>query len=170
MGEAYFISNCRERGVGVFARRNFSPGDYILAFRGKVLQHTQIADFTHCLEIDVGIFLGPSGKADDHINHSCEPNCAVIFEDSEPVLCALTEINKNDEFTFDYSTMMFTDPTSFECHCGSRRCRQRIGNFHTLPTATRRRYVALNMIPAFILAAAACESAALVVEPLPQEA
>ncbi len=149
-----FIADCPGQGRGVFAGRAFASGERLLAFTGKVLTHSEVRDFTHCLETGVGVFLGPSGAADDHVNHSCNPNCAVFFEAGKPVLRALVDIKQNEQLSYDYSTVMLTDPTSFVCACGSRNCRGRIGGFLELPPATRRRYLALGLVPEFVRAAA----------------
>jgi hypothetical protein len=153
MEESLSLSEYPGQGRGVVARRRFATGECVLIFQGKVLLKEEIHDFTHCLEIDCGVFLGPSGGADDHVNHSCDPNCAVFFEQGRPVLRALVDIGPNDQVTFDYSTVMCTDPTSFICRCGSVNCRGRISAFDTLPEATKRRYDARSMVPKFVLAA-----------------
>lgn len=149
-----FIADCPAQGRGVFAGRAFITGERVLEFVGEVLTRAQVADFTHCLEVGAGVFLGPSGAADDHVNHSCNPNCAVFFEAGRPVLRALVDIERNEQLSYDYSTVMLTDPTSFDCACGSRNCRRRIGGFLGLPAATRRRYLALGLVPDFVQAAA----------------
>lgn len=149
-----FIADCPGQGRGVFAGRAFAAGERVLEFMGQVLTRAQVADFTHCLEIGPGVFLGPSGAADDHVNHSCDPNCAIFFEAGAPVLRALVDIERNEQFSYDYSTVMLTDPTSFTCACGSRNCRGRIDGFRGLPAATRRRYLALGLVPEFVRAAA----------------
>lgn len=152
--ESVYIADFPGQGLGVCAGRFFAAGEYVLTFQGRLLLKDQIRDFTHCLEVAAGVFLGPSGGADDHVNHSCNPNCAVFFEGNRPTLRTLVDIRQDEQFTFDYSTIMFTDPSSFDCRCGQRNCRGRIGSFLSLPNATRRRYVALSLVPEFVLMAA----------------
>lgn len=141
-----------ESGWGVAATRDFAAGEIVLVFRGRRLSHRQIADFTHCLEIAPGKYLGPSGGADDYVNHSCRPNCHVSMEDGRAVLRTHARIRKGEELTMDYSAVMWRDPTSFLCRCGEPGCRGKIGNFARLPQATQAGYIARGWVPDFVLA------------------
>jgi len=147
--DACVLGVCVSNGVGVFARRDLAVGEYVLTFRGDRLLKEQISDFTHCLEIGNGYFLGPSGDVDDFVNHSCSPNCGVYVEGGEMVLRAIRVIHANSELTFDYSTVMQHDPTTFHCQCGSRWCRRVVGPFASLPPSARRRYLRLKCVPLF---------------------
>lgn len=144
---AYYISNCAGRGKGVFSSRCFKPGDYILQFRGERVHFRDISDFTHYIQITPDYFLGPSGEADDYVNHSCEPNSAVYLEQGNLVLRALRSIKKDQEIVFDYGTILFSEPTSFRCSCGSDRCRGIIGSFSTLPHDLQVFYLEKRMVP-----------------------
>lgn len=147
MADAYYIENCPGRGFGVFANKTYTPGEYILSFTGKQTPVHEITDFTHFLQIAPDVFLSPSGKADDYVNHSCDPNCAVYLESDGPVLRAIKPITPRDEFSFDYGTIMFSEPTMFQCSCGSSKCRGMIGNFYSLPEEIRKKYLTKNMVP-----------------------
>jgi uncharacterized protein len=147
--DACEVGNCVSNGVGVFARRDLGVGEYVLTFRGERLRRDQITDFTYCLEIGNGLFLGPSGDIDDFVNHSCSPNCGVYVEGEDMVLRAIRVIHASTELTFDYSTVMQHDPTSFVCHCGTKTCRRVVGTFGSLPLPVRRRYLRLKCVPLF---------------------
>lgn len=144
---AYYINNCAGRGKGVFSSRRFIPGEFILQFRGEQVHFRDIPDFTHYIQISPDYFLGPSGEADDFVNHSCEPNSAVSLEQGNLVLRALRNIGKGREIVFDYGTILFSEPTSFQCDCGSKQCRGIIGNFYTLPSDLQCFYLERNMVP-----------------------
>ena len=146
-----YVARVRRNGRGVFAAKSFEPGDAVLAFGGRVLALDQLADFTHCLEIAPALFLGPSGEADDFVNHSCEPNCRVEIDGGAAVLRALRPVAPGDELTYDYSTMMVRDPTTFDCRCGGSRCRGRIVAFGALPAELRAEYERRGLVPAFVL-------------------
>ncbi len=148
MTRHYYINECPGgRGRGVFANRAFVPGEYILSFSGKHTPIHEIIDFTHYLQVAPGMFLSPTGKEDDFVNHSCDPNCAVYFENGGAVLRAVAHIARNDELSFDYGTVMFSEPTTFHCECGSPKCRGLIGSFYTLPETLRHYYLTKNMVP-----------------------
>jgi hypothetical protein len=126
----------------------------VLGFGGPLQHVSEIGDFTHTIQVGPETFLGPSGAVDDYVNHSCSPNCGLRPIPGVPGglgLVALRAIRAGDEITFDYSTCIQLEPSSLRCTCGSPACRGEIGDFWTLPSATRRRYVRLGIVPEFIL-------------------
>jgi hypothetical protein len=141
-----------EKGRCVLAARPLNAGQVVLEFGGPLLRAEEIRDFTHCLEIGPNLFLGPSGGSDDYVNHSCDPNCAVELADAVASLRALRDIAEGEEITYDYSTLMVRDPTSFECRCGASACRGVVGPFRTLPQSLRRQYERGGIVPPFVLA------------------
>ncbi|HSR63136.1 MAG TPA: SET domain-containing protein [Gammaproteobacteria bacterium] len=147
MSLPYYIADCDQRGSGVFAGKTFMTGEFILCFTGPFKCFEEIADFTHFLQVAPDTFMGPSGQADDFVNHSCDPNCAVYLEDDGPVLRALRVILPGEELCFDYGTIMFSEPTEFDCYCGSSRCRKRVGGFNTMPPGLQNHYLANNAVP-----------------------
>ena len=116
-------------------------------FSGEKIPMSAISDFTHYLQIAPDMFLGPSGTADDYVNHSCDPNSSLYFENDELVLRAIKDIMPGQELTFDYGTIQFTEPTTFKCECGSPHCRGTVSNFYSLPEKVKQRYLANNMVP-----------------------
>jgi hypothetical protein len=146
-----YVARVHGNGRGAFAAQPFQPGETVLVFGGSLVALEQLADFTHCLEIAPALFLGPSGGVDDFVNHSCEPNCRVDVDAAGPVLRALRPVAPGEELTYDYSTLMVRDPTSFDCRCGSARCRGRIVAFGALPPDLREDYARRGLVPAFVL-------------------
>ena len=145
--ESYSIIDAETKGRGVFANRDYPLGKFVLFFTGEIIPVEQITDFTHFIQIAPDSFLGPSGQADDYVNHSCDPNCAVYFENDYLILKTIKKIKKGQEITFDYGTIQFREPTTFYCDCGSRKCRGQITNFFMLPPALKQKYIARNMVP-----------------------
>lgn len=145
--ESYSVIDVEPKGRSVFANRDYSPAELILFFTGDIIPLDQITDFTHYIQIAPDSFLGPSGQADDYVNHSCDPNCAVYFENDCLVLKAIKKIKKGQEITFDYGTIQFCEPTTFYCGCRSRKCRGLISNFYMLPLALKQKYITRNMVP-----------------------
>lgn len=144
------IHQAGQQGAGAFATRPIANGDTVLHFSGPLASVDAISDFTHYLEIGPGAFIGPSGWDDDYVNHSCEPNCAVITVNGVPTLKAICDISVGEQLTFDYSTTMIKDKTSFNCCCQSNSCRGLIGDFFSLPRAMRRHFVEQGLVPQFI--------------------
>jgi hypothetical protein len=59
------------------------------------------------------------------INHSCDPNAEVAWAIDIATLVAIRNIDPNEEITFDYATVIPPgDNFSFNCTCGSVKCRK----------------------------------------------
>jgi SET domain-containing protein len=147
MAEDYTIIDSPGRGQGVISNRQYTRGEFVMHFTGEKTHINDIDDFTHYMQISPELFISPSGKADDFVNHSCDPNCALYFENDGLVLRAIKDIASGEELSFDYGTIMFSEPTEFKCECGSPICRGIIGNYHTLPEVLQKQYQSANMVP-----------------------
>ena len=147
MEAPYIITDCPGRGRGVYTNRTYKANEFIMDFTGEVTPINKIKDFTHYLQIAPDLFLSPSGGADDYVNHSCDPNCSLYFENGKLVLRAIRDIAPNQELSFDYGTVQFSEPTTFKCECGSPKCRGTVSNFYVLPDEIKQRYLAKNMVP-----------------------
>ena len=55
------------------------------------------------------------------INHSCEPNCEVLRDDSQIWIVAARDIQSGEEITFNYGYDL-EDYRQYPCNCGSRGC------------------------------------------------
>jgi hypothetical protein len=148
----------RENGMGraVYAEAPIRSGEVVLEFAGPRLSNEQIhakAETEHDYHLQIGenLYIGPSGQADDFVNHSCSPNCRVAFEGTRVTLRALRNIGPAEEITFDYSTTMDEDDWEMQCACGHPDCRGTIKDFRKLPVTVRNRYIELNAVPEFIL-------------------
>ncbi len=126
------------KGRGVFAVRDFAKGEEVLQFVGDTKDVKEFADLTYALQIGPTTYLGPSGRIDDYVNHSCDPNTGVRDPDGRVVLFALEAIAKGDEITFDYSTTQAGQHWPISCACGSANCRGTIGDFADLPQERQR--------------------------------
>lgn len=92
----------------------------------------------HCTVIDGRLFLVPS--PDRYLNHSCDPNSWLRFEESRILLVARRDIAAGEELTIDY-LINNAGGDSWECHCGTTRCRGLTGvSFFDLPEAIRTEY------------------------------
>lgn len=65
------------------------------------------------------------------INHSCAPNCEVLYFDGNPYIYAMGKISEGEELNFDYKLGFYEDvklsieekKERFPCNCGSQDCR-----------------------------------------------
>ncbi|NMC61662.1 MAG: SET domain-containing protein [SAR324 cluster bacterium] len=131
-------------------------GEVIIEFTGPEHTKTEYIELLnpkncHFLQINQACFMGPSGKADDLINHSCNPNGDVVYEDAKVFLIAIRDIQENKEVTFDYSTTMYESHWETNCICGEKTCRKKIRDFKHLPSDLKQKYLDLGLIAPFIL-------------------
>jgi len=144
------------KGRSVFASKDFHKGDAIVQFRGKSCSKAKYIDShdpgnNHYLQIDRDTYMGPSGFADDYINHSCNPNSGLKYRRRGVFLHAIRDIEKGEEITFDYSTTMDEGLWEMECSCGEAFCRGKIRDFIYLPEAVQKRYIEMQIVAPFIV-------------------
>ena len=131
------IRQSTQHGRGVFATAPIPAGEAILQFTGPLLSPAQVRDDLYHLQIDDALYIGPSGAADDYVNHSCAPNAG--FRNGL-MLVAMRDIAMGEEITWDYSTAIDEAGFSgFGCQCGAERCRGVVRSFRDLDAATQQR-------------------------------
>ncbi len=145
------VATAGPQGFGVFALGAFRKGDCVLEFGGELLPEELIQDFTHTIQVDDGLFLGPSGGSDDFVNHSCNPNTYLVSKPPRVWLIASRDILPGEEITFDYATGT-GDRDEFDvCYCGAPQCRGRVSRFWDLPPKLQRFYRKAGAVPNFVL-------------------
>ena len=115
-----------EKGRSLFAVENIEIDEILIKFKGKILDHPTKTS----LQINEGRHLEGTGKIDDFLNHSCNPNGYVNFDDM--TFRSLRDIREGDEVTFNYLTTEWDMANKFECHCGSKNCFKHIKGFKYL--------------------------------------
>lgn len=144
-------------GKAVFAIDSLKPGEHVIEFSGAITDRKDLPyPYEACedrfLQIGPNTYMGASGSFDDYINHSCDPNCGLKFEGERIWVTAIRAIAKNEEITFDYSTSMDEDEWELDCNCKTPGCRGSVGDFKNLPKAVQDKYIALGVIPEYLLA------------------
>lgn len=131
---AVTLKTTEGKGQGIFASLAILKGTKILKFAGPILTTTEVRqlDHDHFIQIDKDLWLGPSGLFDDYVNHSCNPNSALLISSSETVLIAIKDIEPDEEITFDYSPFMIDEEPIGPCRCGSSNCRGMIELYQNL--------------------------------------
>lgn len=74
---------------------------------------------------------------ENFLNHSCNPNGYINFEDL--TYRAMRDIEDGEEITFDYLTTEYELSNPFKCECGSENCRGQIKGFKYLPLDEKRK-------------------------------
>lgn len=123
-------------GRGVYARRLLRKGQVVGEIRGKVID-----DPHHSTAY--GIDLGGTRQLEPiapfrFLNHSCEPNCEIIFwedengehSDGQLWLRTLSTLRLGDELVIDYG---WPADAAIECGCGAGSCRGWVVSLEELP-------------------------------------
>ena len=128
-------------GRGVFAKKNIPKGTRIFEYAGeRVLKANLTQDLvngltsmTYVMNLNKTMAIDGERNGNDarFINHSCNPNCEVLYFNETPYIYAMREIQEGQELNFDYKLGFDTelDLSSdqkkewFPCNCGSENCR-----------------------------------------------
>ena len=160
---AMFEIRVTQNGKSVFSKKHFKKGDIVMKFFGKLFSGDELPNpydsvEDHYLQVGKKLYLGPSGSFDDFVNHSCDPNTALVIEHvGEPYIKAIKDVLPEDEITWDYSTSI--DEASrasqlkgweMRCLCGSQKCRGIIGDFRFLPEDIKQKYFNEDIFPTYI--------------------
>jgi uncharacterized protein len=121
---------------GVFATKQFLPGEIITIFAGDVLTREELSNLpsnlqTNALQVAKNIYIAASKDANDvaaysdpteNYNHSCDPNACITGNN---ILYARRPIAPGEEICFDYGTTDSGDNPdgNWQCDCGSSNCR-----------------------------------------------
>ena len=143
------VRDAGDKGLGVFARRDFVVGEFIFRRRhARILMLEEVDALSdweriHICELAFDRFavLAPPGC---YLNHSCDPNAmrhgVKVF--------AWRSIAEGEEVTIDYRLNAFDGDTS-PCRCGAANCTGVIvGSFFAMDP--ERQALLLPHAPAFI--------------------
>ena len=133
------VRDTKEKGEGVFAKKNISPGVVIGDYIGRVVKTAE----ENVLEEDIGLYLmyynnqasiyPDLSKNGIHLlNHSCTPNCWMYMYKGHTLFFTLRQIFTGEELTISYLLSPKDDycqPCTHICKCGSAVCN---GTMHLL--------------------------------------
>ena len=142
-------------GKAVFAAAPFAEGDLLLEFTGERLPADRVPSLMHghsdrFVQVTPDHYMGPSGRLDDLVNHSCAPNAGLRFTSDGVFLIAVRPIAPGEELTWDYSTTLRASNWRMLCQCKAPECRRVIGNFETLDSERQAWFRARNLVPPYL--------------------
>lgn len=171
-----FVVKVADGMKGVFANTPYSSGTFIMSFHGTVFKQNSMPQWDvagKSMQIGNGLYLGPSGKYDDFVQHSCNPNCGVLTEEkvmppslvkdtngkmvmgkawiSPAQLIAIRDIQAGEELTWDYSSTTNDPNWMMECSCGSVGCRGLVRGYQYLPKRISARYRMAGVVPHYLV-------------------
>ncbi|TWU45721.1 SET domain protein [Novipirellula aureliae] len=108
-------------GRGVFAQRQFTPGELIVEIKGQVHRKSAYEGSTYVMDLSEKWLLEPAIPG-AFVNHSCNPNAELIVATKKSMaLIAICNIEEGSQITFDYGWM--AADWIPKCHCGAPNCR-----------------------------------------------
>lgn len=133
-------------GNGVFAVDTIAKGEHVIEYKGTLMTDAE-ADkmygdggetghtFLFTLNDEYIIDANRKGNTARWINHSCDPNCQALIDESESgdprkdkvVIEAIRKIKPGEELTYDYGIVLDMPHTArlkkvWSCRCGSPKC------------------------------------------------
>ena len=142
-------------GKGVFAGERIAKGALIIKMSGQrlpwrkveplVLSGTLSVDDPFQVGEDMFVVLDPEPR---YFNHRCDPNAGV---GKGEVLFALRDIEKGEEITFDYSSVVCVHcDWCMQCACDYFLCRGVVKHARSVPKARLQKYAKVGALPQFI--------------------
>ncbi len=133
-------------GLGVYALASFSAAQVIRS-RTILREITDTEPLSneergdHVCVVDDRFYL--VGEPDCYLNHSCDPNAYLDYQDNDIVLVARRKIVAGEQLTLDY-LVNNSGGDSWKCECGAARCRGLTGHsFFDLPRDIQIEYLPL---------------------------
>ncbi|UUO09054.1 SET domain-containing protein-lysine N-methyltransferase [Blastopirellula sp. J2-11] len=111
-------------GKGLFASRDFTKYHLIAEVLGEVIDDDDYSS-SYCIDLG-GTFSLEPGEPFRYLNHSCEPNCCLVYDEDEAEPPAriwvetIRYIEAGDQLTIDYA---WPANAAIPCGCGTRSCR-----------------------------------------------
>jgi len=146
-------------GKAVYAAQGFAEGDEIIRFTGRRFRADRVPSLMRgssdrFVQVTPQHYMGPSGRIDDLINHSCAPNAGLRFGARDlggsVTLIAIRPIAAGEEIAWDYSTTLAESNWHMICQCRSAECRRVIGNFSTLAPERQEWFRARNLVAPYL--------------------
>lgn len=142
-------------GKAVVAAQAFAEGDALIAFTGRRFRADRVPSLMRgasdrFVQVTSDHFMGPSGRIDDLVNHSCAPNAGLRFTERGVTLVAIRPIATGEEITWDYSTTLAQSNWHMICQCRAPECRRVIGNFAALSPERQEWYRARNLVAPYL--------------------
>jgi SET domain-containing protein len=152
---SYVVRKSPIQGMGVFATRRIRRGTRIIEYKGERISSDEADQrydddhmerhhtFLFTVDDDTLIDAAVDGNEARFINHSCDPNCEAVLEDSRVYIEAIKNIQPGVELTYDYhyereGPYQESWAELYACHCGAENCRGTILD-NPRPSTRRRR-------------------------------
>ena len=126
-----YICN-RGKRKAVFTRKKIPAGNTILRMQGEIMSRPDV----YSIQIDTSKHLGPGGLIDDEMNHSCDANARINFDNL--TIESKKDIEIGEEVCINYCATEEELASPFTCDCGNPRCYGIIKGFKHLNEMQRK--------------------------------
>ena len=125
------VRQTREKGKGIFAKKEIKMGTVIGDYLGKVikteeydLREDEKGLYLMYLTDEASIYPDLTKPGLHLLNHSCEPNCFIKTYKGHTLFFALRDIEVGEELTISYQLApnKYCNPCPHVCRCGSKSC------------------------------------------------
>ncbi|HYE21971.1 MAG TPA: SET domain-containing protein-lysine N-methyltransferase [Verrucomicrobiae bacterium] len=163
MNQKFYVKKSGVSGKGCFASQDIKKGELICRMQGKPMSIPQVIRkyekgterYDDSLQIGVKTYLDLD-QPFIYFNHSCNANAAIVKTNS---MIARRNIKKDEEISYDYSLVEWTDKKSFDdwsywqmrCRCGALNCRKYVKHFPLLPKNIQKNSVRNGFVQDFIV-------------------
>jgi hypothetical protein len=152
---SFFYVEETHLGKAVFAAEHFGEGAVLMEFTGRRIPVDQVptlfrGEEDRFVQVTPDHYMGPSGRIDDLVNHSCAPNAGLRFTEDGVFLVSTRAIVPGEEVSWDYSTTLRESNWHMICQCRAPECRRVIGNFETLTPARQEWFRARNLVAPYL--------------------
>jgi uncharacterized protein len=121
-GRDHFTVRRTPIGLGLFSRRAFAKGDFVMEYTGVLLPNDE-ADRRggrYLFRVNTRWTIDGTGRENlsRYINHSCSPNCIAYTRGKKIRIYALKKIAPGEELCYDYGKEYFDayiKPTGCAC-------------------------------------------------------
>jgi SET domain-containing protein len=122
---------CRQSeiaGLGLYATRRIARGGRLIEYLGERIDGAEMvrrcaAGNHYIFKLNDTCYL--DGKIEANvarfINHSCDPNCGILWEHDRIWIVAARDLENEEEITFNYGYDL-EDYQHYPCTCGSVQC------------------------------------------------
>jgi hypothetical protein len=147
-------------GKAVFAARPFADGERLVRFSGRRVSAARAGRRLEgagdrFVQVGADEYMGPSGRIDDLVNHSCAPNAGLRFGEDGVFLVAIRPIAAGEEVSWDYATTLSDPDWTLPCDCRSAGCRGTVAAFATLSPERQAWYLERDVVAPYLRPVAA---------------
>lgn len=115
------VHNGGRCGYGLFAARQFLPGELVIEIGGQLLRSEDCSESQYLMELDDQWCLEPAIPG-AFLNHSCNPNSELVQLTKRTLgIVAICNIDPGAEIRFDYRWP--ANEWTPRCQCGAPNCR-----------------------------------------------